>query len=167
MAKRLSADATKESSTEENIAAEFVPSTLNGCEEGKGEEAGCCENEDVKHKRKTALEMRMSIWMCVVTKFYSIRNERIRKATKVRGISVKYRLQWHGNISRREEEHVDKIVMATEVPGKRRRGRPKRRCLGQHQERLVPSVIYCFISIFVMPSVSLCCASWPFLSTIV
>ena len=39
------------------------------------------------------------------------------------------RLSWFGQVLRREEEYVDKRVMVMEVPGKRRRGRPKRRWL--------------------------------------
>ena len=43
------------------------------------------------------------------------------------------RLKWYGRIliieKRREEEYVGKRVMGMEVPGKRRRGRPKRRWL--------------------------------------
>ena len=35
------------------------------------------------------------------------------------------RLKWYGHVLRREE-YVDKRVMGMEVPGKRRRGRPKR-----------------------------------------
>ena len=57
-----------------------------------------------------------------------IRNERIRGTTKVGEISKKVqeiRLKWYGHVLRRE----DKRVMAMEVPGKRRRGRPKRRWL--------------------------------------
>ena len=36
------------------------------------------------------------------------------------------RLKWYGHVLRREE-YVGKRVMVVEVPGKRRRGRPKRR----------------------------------------
>ena len=39
------------------------------------------------------------------------------------------RLKWYGHVLRREEECVGKRVMVMEVPGKRRRGRPKRRWL--------------------------------------
>ena len=39
------------------------------------------------------------------------------------------RLKWYGHVLRREDECVGKRVMAMEVPGKRRRGRPKRRWL--------------------------------------
>ena len=39
------------------------------------------------------------------------------------------RLKWYGQALRREEEYVGKSVMVMEVPGKRRRVRPKRRLL--------------------------------------
>ena len=39
------------------------------------------------------------------------------------------RFKWYGHALRREEEYVGKRVMVMEVPGKRRRGRPKRRWL--------------------------------------
>ena len=39
------------------------------------------------------------------------------------------RLKWYGHVSRREDEYEGKRVMGMEVPGKRRRGRPKRRWL--------------------------------------
>ena len=59
-------------------------------------------------------------------------NERIRGTTKVGEISKKVqesRLMWYGHVLRREDEYVGKSVMAMEVPGKRRRGRSKRRWL--------------------------------------
>ena len=39
------------------------------------------------------------------------------------------RLKWYAHVLRREEEYVGKRVMGMEVPGKRRRGRPKQRWL--------------------------------------
>ena len=39
------------------------------------------------------------------------------------------RLKWYGHVLRREDEYVGKRVMVMEVPGIRRRGRPKRRWL--------------------------------------
>ena len=71
-------------------------------------------------------------WMSGVTKLDRIRNERIRGTTKVGEISKKVqesRLKWYGNVLRREDEFVGKRMMGMEVPGKRRRGRPKRRWL--------------------------------------
>ena len=38
-------------------------------------------------------------------------------------------MKWCGHVLRREEEYVGKRVMVIEVPGKSRRGRPKRRWL--------------------------------------
>ena len=35
------------------------------------------------------------------------------------------RLKWYGHVLRREDEYVGKRVVAMEVPGKGRRGRPK------------------------------------------
>ena len=77
-------------------------------------------------------EMRMLRWMSGVTKLDRIRNERIRGTTKVGEISQtvqESRLRWYGHVLRREDEYVGKRVMGTEMPGKRRRERPKRRWL--------------------------------------
>ena len=88
-------------------------------------------------KKLDVAEMRMLRWMSGVTKLDRIRNERIRGTTKVGVISKKVqestRLKWYGHVLRREDEYVGKRVMAMEVPGKRRRGRPKRRenCQGR------------------------------------
>ena len=83
-------------------------------------------------KKLDVAEMRMLRWMSGVTKMDRIRNERIRGTTKVGEISKEVqesRLKWYGHVSRREDEYVGKRVMGMEVPGKRRRGRPKRRWL--------------------------------------
>ena len=85
-----------------------------------------------QEKKLDVAEMRMLRWMSGVTKLGRIRNERIRGSTKVGEISKKVqesRLKWDGHVLRREDEYVGKRVMAMEVPGKRRRGRPKRRCM--------------------------------------
>ena len=71
-------------------------------------------------------------WMSGVTKLDRIRNERIKGTTKVGELSKNVqesRLKWNGHVLRREDEYVGKRVMVMEVPGKRRRGRPKRRWL--------------------------------------
>ena len=39
------------------------------------------------------------------------------------------RLKWYGHVLRREDGYVGERVMVMDVPGKRRRGRPKRRWL--------------------------------------
>ena len=74
----------------------------------------------------------MLTWMIGVTKLERIRNERIRGTMKLGKISKKVqesRLKWYGHVLKREDEYVGKRVMAMEVPGKRRSGRTKRRCL--------------------------------------
>ena len=81
-----------------------------------------------QEKKLDVAEMRMLRWMSGVTKLDRIRNERIRGTTKVGEISKKVqesRLKWYGHVLRRKDECVGKIVMGMEVPGKRRRGRPK------------------------------------------
>ena len=86
-----------------------------------------------KHEKNLDVaEMRMLGWMSGVTQLDRIRNERIIVTTKVGEISKKVqksRLKWYEHVLRREEEYVGKRVMVMEVPGKRRRGRPKRRWL--------------------------------------
>ena len=81
-----------------------------------------------QEKKLDVAEMRMLRWMSGVTKLDRIWNERIRGTTKVGEISKKVqesRLKWYGHVLRREDECVGKRVMGMEVPGKRRRGRPK------------------------------------------
>ena len=71
-------------------------------------------------------------WMSGVTKLDRIRNERIRGTTKVGEISKKVQessWKWYVCVLRREDDYVGMRVMGMDVPGKRRRGRPKRRWL--------------------------------------
>ena len=82
-----------------------------------------------QEKKLDVAEMRMLRWMSGVTKLDRIKNKIIRGTTKVGEISKKVqesRLKWYGHVLRREDECVGKRVMAMEVPGKRRRGRPNR-----------------------------------------
>ena len=61
-----------------------------------------------------------------------IRNERIGGTTKVGEITKKVqerRLKWYGRVMRREEHYVGRRTMVMKVHGRRKRGRPKRRCL--------------------------------------
>ena len=102
--------------------------------QGESIQDSCKTSNDVwcRDVKMDVAEMRMLRWMSGVTKMDRIRNERIRGTTKVGKISKKVqesRLKWYGHVSRREDEYVGKRVMGMEVPGKRRRGRPKRRWL--------------------------------------
>ena len=46
------------------------------------------------------------------------------------------RLKWYGHVLRREDEYVGERVMGMEVPGNRRRGRPKWRWLDSIRNNL-------------------------------
>ena len=78
-----------------------------------------------QEKKFDVAGMRMVRWMSGVTKLDRIRNEIIRGMTKVGEISKKVH-ESRLNVSTREDEYVGRRVMVMEVPGKRRRGRPKR-----------------------------------------
>ena len=39
------------------------------------------------------------------------------------------RLRWYGHVMRRDQEYIGRRIMEMELPGKRKRGRPKRRFL--------------------------------------
>ena len=61
-----------------------------------------------------------------------IRNEYIRSTVKVEWLRMKMRegrLRWYGNVMRRDQEYVGRKMMEMELPGKRKRERPKRRFL--------------------------------------
>ena len=67
-----------------------------------------------------------------VTRKDKIRNEYIRSIVKVERLGMKMRegrLRWWGHVMRRDQEYVGRKMIEMELPGKRRRGRPKRRFL--------------------------------------
>ena len=77
-------------------------------------------------------EMKMLRFAMGVTKKDKIRNEYIRSTVKVERLGMKMmegRLRWYGHVMRRDQEYVGRKMMEMELPGKRRRGRPKRRFL--------------------------------------
>ena len=39
------------------------------------------------------------------------------------------RLRWYGHVMRRDQEYVGRKIIEMELPGRRKRGRPKRRFL--------------------------------------
>ena len=92
-----------------------------------------CETWPMKRaqeRRMEVAEMRMLRWMCGVTKRDRIRNNLIRGTVKVTEVSKKLqerRLQWFGHVMRRGDDFPCKRVMNMEVPGTRRRGRPRMR----------------------------------------
>ena len=82
-------------------------------------------------------EMKMLRFAMGVTRKDKIRNENIRSTVKVEQLGMKMRegrLRWYGHVMRRDQEYVGRRVMEMELPGKRRRGRPKRRFLDAVKE---------------------------------
>ena len=74
--------------------------------------------------------MKMLRFAIGVTRKDKIRNEDIRSIAKVERLGMKMRkgrLRWYGHVMRRDQEYVGRKMMEMELPGKRRRGRPKRR----------------------------------------
>ena len=84
-------------------------------------------------------EIKMLRFAMGVTKKDKIRNEYIRGTVKVERLGMKMsegQLKWYGHVMRREQEYVRRRVMKIELPGKRKRGRPKRRFLDVVKEDL-------------------------------
>ena len=77
-------------------------------------------------------EMKMLRFAMGITRNDKIRNEYIRDTVKVKQLGMKMRedrLRWYGHVMRRDQEYVGRRVMENELPGKRKRRRPKRRFL--------------------------------------
>ena len=75
-------------------------------------------------------ELKMVRWTFGVTRKDKIRNEYVRGTAKIAKLGDKLRnvrLCWYGHVKRREEGYVGKRMMKMAVPGRRKRGRPRRR----------------------------------------
>ena len=69
-------------------------------------------------------------WALGVTGKDKKRNEYVKgtaKIAKLEGRLWNARLRWYGHVKRREEGYVEKRMMEMAVPGRRKRGRPRRR----------------------------------------
>ena len=77
-------------------------------------------------------EIKMLRFAMGVTRKDKIVNEYIRGTVKVERLGMKMRegrLRWYEHVMRRNQENVGRKMMEIELPGKRKRGRPKRRFL--------------------------------------
>ena len=75
-------------------------------------------------------EMKMLRFAMGVTRKDKIRNEYIRSTVKVERLGMKMRegrLRWYGHVMRRDQEYIGRKMMEMELPGKKKRGRPKKR----------------------------------------
>ena len=85
-------------------------------------------------------EMKKLRFTMGVTRKDKIRNEHIRSTVKVERLGMKMResrLRWYGHVMSRVQEYVGRRMMEMELPGKRRRGRPKKRFLDVVKEDMV------------------------------
>ena len=83
-------------------------------------------------KEMEVTEMKMLRFAMGMTRKDKIKNEYIRSTVKVEQLRMKIRegrLRWYGHFMRRVQEYVGRKMMEMELPGKRKRGRPKRRFL--------------------------------------
>ena len=74
-------------------------------------------------------EMKMLRFVMGETRKDKIRNEHIRSTVRVERLGMKLRegrQRWYEHVMRRDQEYVGRKMMEMELPGKRRRGRPKR-----------------------------------------
>ena len=82
-------------------------------------------------------KMKMLRFAMGVTRKDKIRNKHIRSTVKVERLGMKMRegrLRWYEHVMRRDQEYVGRKMMEMELPGKRKRGRPKRRFLDAVKE---------------------------------
>ena len=77
-------------------------------------------------KEMEIARMKMLRFVLGVTRKDKIRNEHIRSTVKVGMKMRKDRLRWYGHVMRRDREHAEKRVIKMKLPGKKKRGRPKR-----------------------------------------
>ncbi|MCJ8739298.1 hypothetical protein PDJAM_G00045650 [Pangasius djambal] len=78
-------------------------------------------------------ELKMLRFSLGVTRLDRIRNEYIRGTAHVGRLGDKVRearLRWFGHVQRRESEYIGKRMLDMELPGRRRRGRPKKEVYG-------------------------------------
>ena len=85
-----------------------------------------------KVEKMEVAEMKMLRFAMGVTRKDKIRNEYIRGTDKVERLIIKLRegrLRWYGYVMRRNQEYVERRVIETKLPGKRKRGKFKKRFL--------------------------------------
>ncbi|KAK4290600.1 hypothetical protein Pmani_036511 [Petrolisthes manimaculis] len=79
-----------------------------------------------------------------VTRLDRIRNEQIKGTAHVRRFgdkTRKARLRWFGHVRRRDEEDVGRKMLEMDLPGRRKRGSPKRRFMDVVKEDNIMQVV--------------------------
>ena len=91
------------------------------------------KDENILH----VAEMRMLRSIRGKTRKDHVRNQIIQEDAKVCQMSTflrQKRLNWYGHIRRREEDNLSRRTIDMVIPGKRRRGRPRRRWIDNNRE---------------------------------
>ena len=82
-------------------------------------------------------ELKMLRFSLGVTRMDKIRNEYIRGTAQVGKFGEKTRearLRWYGHLRRKDDGYIGRRMLRMELPGKRKRGRPKRRFMDVAKE---------------------------------
>ena len=99
--------------------------------------AECWAVRKKDENRLHVAEMRMLRWIRGKTRKDHVRNQSIQEDAKVCQMSTflrQKRLNMYGHIRRREEDNLSRKIMDMVIPGKRRRGRPRRRWIDNNRE---------------------------------
>ena len=85
-------------------------------------------------------ELKMLRWALGVTRLDKIKNKHVRGTAHVRQFGDKARetrLRWFGHVKRRDEAYVGRRMLEMDLPGRRKRGRPKRRYMDVMKEDMI------------------------------
>ncbi|MCJ8745636.1 hypothetical protein PDJAM_G00132350 [Pangasius djambal] len=88
------------------------------------------QESELEESELEVAELKMLRFSLGVTRLDRIRNEYIRGTAHVGRLGDKVRearLRWFGHVQRRESEYIGRRMLDMELPGRRRRGRAKRR----------------------------------------
>ena len=83
-----------------------------------------------KRQEMDVAELKMLRFSLGVTRMDKIRNDYIRGTAQVGRFGEKTRearLRWYGHVLRKDDGYIGRRMLRMELPGKRKRGRPKRR----------------------------------------
>ncbi|KAK3514571.1 hypothetical protein QTP70_021622 [Hemibagrus guttatus] len=101
--------------------------------QGEGVQDSGLETVSLRKRQESELEvaeLKMLRFSLGVTRLDRIRNEYIRGTAHIGRLGDKVRearLRWFGHVQRRESEYIGRRMLEMELPGRRQRGRPKRR----------------------------------------
>ena len=89
----------------------------------------CWAMKESDKRRLNTTEMRMLRAILGVTRLDRIRNEEIRRRLNVMPIEAllrQGRLRWYGHVQRRDDGNAIRRAVSMALPGKRKRGRPRK-----------------------------------------